>query len=77
MAGQKKLERTGRNIGVRVRIFARAPGTNFVCGALLRGILRGLAQQALAPQKALVKEPSSTYFKLWTLNTGGERTGAV
>ena len=38
--------------------FCGAPGTNFFCGAFLRGILRGCAPQALAPQKAPQDEPS-------------------
>jgi len=38
--------------------FCGAPGTNFVCGAFLRGILRGCASQALALQKAPQNEPS-------------------
>jgi len=35
--------------------FGGAPGTNFSCGAFLRGILRCCAPQALAPQKSPAK----------------------
>jgi len=38
-----------------------APGTIFFCGAFLRGILRGLAPQALAPQKSPAKRTEPTW----------------
>jgi len=54
MAVQKSPERAGISMGVWVLIFA---GQFFLWGSP-RVILRGLALQALAPQKALQKEPS-------------------
>jgi len=55
--GQKP--RSGEEYGSPSLDFGGAPGTIFsFCGVLLRGILRGWAPQALAPQKAPQNEPS-------------------
>jgi len=61
---QKNPERAGRNMGVRVWIFAGFL-VLFFCGALLRDILRGCAPQAFDPQKAPQNEPSGPAGLPW------------